>query len=239
VTVAAVILAATEESALADAEGQPRVRRLVDAAWSGGAVPTIVLAPNPLGRVAAALSGSPATLAEPAPVEHGAVAQIARGIDLARSQVSETDAALVWPARLCWVDPETVTSLIEAHGVRPDVLLQPAYGGEVGWPILLPTSALDRLRKLGSGRKPAELVDDLLDDGVPTEILELGDPGVIHDGSMSRGELPPYLGPGGPPGGHVHEWGAAVADHSEDGPLEGPALAPFGQAVAGDPDQPG
>ena len=36
-TVAAVILAASPESALADADGVPRVRRIVDSAWSGGA----------------------------------------------------------------------------------------------------------------------------------------------------------------------------------------------------------
>ena len=61
-TVAAVILAATPESALADADGQPRVRRLVDVAWAGGAVPVIVVAPDPDGLVAAALAGAPATL---------------------------------------------------------------------------------------------------------------------------------------------------------------------------------
>ena len=238
-TVAAVILAATEESALADADGQPRVRRLIDAAWSGGAVPAVVVAPDPSGRVAAALAGAPATLAEPAAVDAGPVAQITRGFDVAVSQVHETDAVLVWPARLCWVDPETVTSLIEAHGVRPGILLRPAYDGQAGWPIVLPSSAAARLRSLGSERMPDELVDDLLAGGQPNEILELGDPGVVHDGSIERRDLPPFLGPDQPAGGHVHEWGAAVADHSEEAPLEGPALAPYGQAVAGDPDQPG
>ena len=38
-TVAAVILSATAEGSLADTLGQPRVRRLVDLAWSGGALP--------------------------------------------------------------------------------------------------------------------------------------------------------------------------------------------------------
>ncbi|TME83182.1 MAG: hypothetical protein E6I45_04300 [Chloroflexi bacterium] len=238
-TVAAVILAATEESALADADGQPRVRRLVDAAWSGGAVPAVVVAPDPSGKVAAALAGAPATLAEPAPQERGPLGQIARGIDVAVSQVRETDAALVWPARLCWVDPETVTSLIEAHGVRDGVLLRPTYEGQAGWPIVLPSSALADLRSLDPERMPDELVDDLLAAGQVQELLELGDPGVVHDGSVARRDLPPYLGPVEPAGGHVHEWGAAVADHSDETPLEGPALAPYGQAVAGDPDQPG
>jgi hypothetical protein len=47
------------------------------------------------------------------------------------------------------------------------------------------------------------------------------------------------VGPDEPPAGHVHEWGESIADVPEDAPLEGPALAPYGQAVAGDPDQPG
>jgi hypothetical protein len=42
-TVAAVILSATAEGALADALGQRRVRRLVDIAWSGGALPVVVV----------------------------------------------------------------------------------------------------------------------------------------------------------------------------------------------------
>jgi hypothetical protein len=70
-------------------------------------------------------------------------------------------------------------------------------------------------------------------------VIDLGDPGVTHDVSTARADLPPYIGPGEPPAGHVHEWGAAIADFPDDAPLEGPALAPYGQAAASDPDQPG
>jgi hypothetical protein len=104
---------------------------------------------------------------------------------------------------------------------------------------VLPSSALADLRSLDPERMPDELVDDLLAAGQVQELLELGDPGVVHDGSVARRDLPPYFGPVEPAGGHAHEWGAAVADHSDETPLEGPALAPYGQAVAGDPDQPG
>ena len=62
-TVAAVILCATAEGALADTLGQPRVRRLVDIAWSGGALPVVVVAPDPEGAVAASLVGSEAVYA--------------------------------------------------------------------------------------------------------------------------------------------------------------------------------
>ena len=60
---------------------------------------------------------------------------------------------------------------------------------------------------------------------------------MTHDLSVARRDLPPYVGPAVPAGGHAHEWGAAAADVPEDGPLEGPALAPYGQAADEDHDQ--
>ena len=117
-TVAALILCATTDSAIADTDGRVAVRRMVESAWAGGAVPIVVVAPERDGAVAAALAGSPAVLAEPAPAEGGPVAQIRRAMAVALERVTETDAGLVWPGAMVWVDPETVTSLIEAYGVR-------------------------------------------------------------------------------------------------------------------------
>jgi hypothetical protein len=77
-TVAAVILSATAAGAVADTLGQPRVRRLVDIAWSGGALPVVVVAPDPDGAVARALVGSEATYGSPAPAEAGPAGQMSR-----------------------------------------------------------------------------------------------------------------------------------------------------------------
>jgi CTP:molybdopterin cytidylyltransferase MocA len=229
VTVAAVILAASTESALADAEGQVRVRRLADAAWSGGALPIVVVAPELDGKVAAALAGAAVTLAEPAPVEQGPAAQIARGISVATTTVRDIDAALIWPARMVWVGPETVTSLIEAHGVDLATILRPAYDGTPGWPVLLPLAAAAGLQGMAPDRMPDAIIDDLAR-GTELRLIELGDPGTIHDASTARKDLPAYEGPSEPPAAHAHEWGAALADDPEDSPLEGPALAPYAQA---------
>ena len=109
-TVAAVILHARAEGALADAAGRPAVRRAVESAWAGGATPIVVVSFDPDGAVAAALAGSPAVLAEPGPVEGGPVGQIARGMQIAAEQVSDTDGCLIWPGRMAWVDAETVTT---------------------------------------------------------------------------------------------------------------------------------
>ncbi len=59
-TVAAVILSSTAEGSLAETQGQPRVRRLADIGWSGGALLIIVVSPDDDGSVLAALAGSEA-----------------------------------------------------------------------------------------------------------------------------------------------------------------------------------
>lgn len=229
-TVAAVILAASPESALADADGLPAVRRIADAAWAGGATPIVVVSFDPDGAVAAALTGAPVTLAEPAPREDGPKAQMARGAEVARAEVADTDAVLLWPARLAWVGPETATSLIELHGTAPDALLRPTWDGEPGWPVVLPLAALSALRAVGADRMPPFVLDDLVAAGVADRMVDLGDPGVTIDVDTPRADLPPYIGPEDPIVGHVHEWGAAQADLPDDGPLEGPSLAPYAPA---------
>ena len=40
-----------------------------------------------------------------------------------------------------------------------------------------------------------------------------------------------YQGPPEPVGGPAPEWGAAAAEMPDEAPLEGPALAPYGQAA--------
>ncbi|MEW5989772.1 MAG: NTP transferase domain-containing protein [Chloroflexota bacterium] len=227
-TVAAVILATSADSALADAAGVSRVRRIADAAWAGGAMPIVVVAPDPDGAVALSLAGAPVTLGTPAPPEGGPVAQIVRAIELAMAEISGTEAALVWPARLCWAGPETVTSLIEAHGVDRQTVLRPAYRGEAGWPALLPVGALGAFRNLSPSLMPGDLLLALAEGGsAAARTIDLGDPGTVIDGATPRDELPPYDGPAEPAAPHVHEWGAAVAATPEEAPLTGPAVASY------------
>ncbi len=208
-TVAAVILCATPEGALADTLGQPRVRRLVDIAWSGGALPVVVVAPDPDGSVARALLGSEAVHGSPAPPEAGPVGQMVRGIEFALADVRDTTAVLLWPGRMTWVGPETVTSLIEAHGVNEGTMLRPTWHGDAGWPVLVPTAHLTTLRAVAPHTMPPDVIEALA--GIlPTRGIELGDPGVVHDAETPLTALPPYEGPSDPPAGHTHEWGDDV-----------------------------
>lgn len=209
-TVAAVILSASADGAVTPTEGQPRVRRLADIAWSGGALPVIVVSPDPDGSVAKALLGSEAVLGTPAPMEAGPAGQMLRGTELAMAEVRDTTAVLLWPARMTWVGPETVTSLIEAHGLDGTTVLRPAWQGEPGWPVLVPTAHLAVLAAVEPTRMPPDVIEDLAA-AIPSRIVEVGDPGVIHDVDTSRAELPAYEGPPDPPAGHTHEWGADVA----------------------------
>ena len=216
-TVAACILAASPESALRDVEGVPNARRIVDTAWAGGALPVVVVAPDPDGRIAVALAGSPAILGTPAPVESGPVGQICRAIDLARGEIEATTGALVWPATYGWVDAETVTSLIEAHGADPGPALRPAFAGDPGWPVLVPADRLETLRALAPDLLPDALAEALWAAG-PARVIDLGDPGATHTLAVPRADLPPFAGPPEPPPDHRHEWGAAAAAEPDAAP---------------------
>jgi hypothetical protein len=108
---------------------------------------------------------------------------------------------------MTWVDPETVTSLIEAHGRSPHELLRPERAGQPGWPVLVPAG---EVKTVLGGTAPATLDSRLahLDIGR----VELGDPGSILGNEVSLDALPDYAGPPEPVGGPPPEWGAAAAD---------------------------
>ncbi|MDP8905264.1 MAG: NTP transferase domain-containing protein [Chloroflexota bacterium] len=235
-TVAALILCPSAERAVADVAGRAAVRRVVESAWAGGATPIVVVAPDADGDVARALAGSAAVLAEPAPAHEGALGQVMHGLRVAARQVTGTDAALVWPGRFVWVDAETVTSLIEAHGSDPDTLLRPAYVGQPGLPVLLPVQHSAALTQLEPGEAPDDVLIDIGTTAVPVRTIEVGDPGVVHDLSTPIDDLPAFSGPPEPVAGPPPEWGLAAADASDERPLEGPALAPYAQAADADAD---
>lgn len=207
-TVAAVILARSPEVALASLGPTTRLRRLVDVAWSGGAVPTVVVAPDPEGLLEAALAGAEATCLPDPPAAVESVGSALAGLARAAAIVEATEAALLWPVEMAWVDPETVTSLIEAHGVDRRVVIRPAYAGRPGSPVLVPRVVLEAWRTL----PPTTPIEAALAALGAVRLLDLGDPGTVVDAATPPEALPPYVGPVAPPADHVHEWGEAVAE---------------------------
>ena len=233
-TVGAVVVPASVEEALFDAAGRIAVRRIVDAAWAGGALPVVVVVGDDAeGSVASALAGSPATRTDPGDLVGAAACAI--GARAALEAVSDTSALLLWPGRMTWVDPETVTSLIEAHGRAPDRVIRPRRAGQVGWPVLVPVALVEEVLgapgtlgvsgvsgvalggpgTLGgpgvlSGPGGLDLEARLALASVDT--VELGDPGSVLGREVALDALPDYAGPPEPVGGPPPEWGAAAAD---------------------------
>lgn len=208
-TVGVVIVPGGVDEAVADASGRAAVRRIVDAAWAGGAMPIVVVQDDVDGHVAAVLVGSPALL-----VDDGGRSDrdaYRRGAEAAAASVRETSAVLLWPGRMTWADPETVTSLIEAHGGAPDSVQRPYRDGQPGWPVLLPVDRVEAILQ-----EPGASLDEVLLSAADV-LLELGDPGSVLGNEVSLGELPDYLGPREPVGGPSPEWGAAAADAPEAG----------------------
>lgn len=192
-TVAAIVLVPDPAAALRDADGVPVIRRVAHAAWSGGALPLVLVSEDADGKLAGAVADLAVTAASPAGVAPG-IAWFVAGQLAALAAVSETTAGLLWPFRHAWVDPETITSLVEAHGLTPEAIVQPAYAGKTGFPILVPITLTERLAGL-AGRSGSEAVAALIAEGVPARVLELGDPGIVHDMATAHSALPAYQGP--------------------------------------------
>jgi CTP:molybdopterin cytidylyltransferase MocA len=216
-TVAAVVIVPESPDALAPADGEPALRRVAQAAWSGGALPTVVVAPEPSEDLRLAAAGLGVSLTSPGPDEPRGIAWFVHGMRAAVASVAETSAALLWPFRFVWVDPETVTSLVEAHGSNPDAIVRAAYAGQPGFPILFPVTSVDRLAAL-SGLHAEEAIQSLAAAGVAIRQIELGDPGIVHDISTSRGDLPSYQGPAEPASGPPPEWNSVLAAQASDPP---------------------
>jgi CTP:molybdopterin cytidylyltransferase MocA len=214
VTVAAIVLAPDAVAALSDADGEPAVRRVVHAAWAGGALPIMIVAEDTDGKLAEAVAGLPAMVTRPGADETPGIAWFVHGQRAATAAVAETTAGLLWPFRYVWVDPETVTSLVEAHGATPGQIVRPVLSGQPGFPILVPVAFANHLAAritLHGGESVAAVVAE----GVPLRELELGDPGIVHDISTPRSGLPGYQGPPQPAAGAPPEWNAELGARAQ------------------------
>ncbi len=201
-TVAALIVAGRPE---AGAPTPAEVRRIAESAWAGGAWPLRIVAtaaaPAVLGTV------TDATPAERAPAGHRTIAAASAG--LLRS-VRGTSAVLLWPADHPWVDPETVTLLLQAHGAWPDAIVR-AEDETPGMPVLVPIAhALTAPEAPRADALPV-LLARLSDTGVRIVGIHVGDAGTTHDRTHERDRLPPYRGPDRPLA-DPPDWGAATGD---------------------------
>lgn len=213
-TVAAIVLVPDAAAAVGNADGEPAIRRVAHAAWAGGALPIVVVAGDPSARLAEAVADSPVTMARPLPGQAPGIAWFVSGLKASLAAVTETTAGLLWPFRHAWLDPETVTSLVEAHGQAPEAIVRPAFAGRAGFPILVPISLMSRLEEQ-TGLHGEEAVAALVANGAPLRVLELGDPGIVYDVGTPRSSLPDYQGPPRPSGGPPPEWNAELGAQAQ------------------------
>ena len=120
-TVAALIL--TDPRSAATPDAPVALTRLIEAAWSGGAQPILVLGHASDERLAPLARGTATT-------DTAAAAREAAEL------VGGTSALLLLPTTHAGIDPETITALIAAHGRTPDRTLAAAWNGSAG-PVLL------------------------------------------------------------------------------------------------------
>jgi len=99
--------------------------RLVDAAWSGGAHPILV-------------SGLAAGTEPPTPARRTTANDPVAALADACGQVQGTSAIILLPYSHAGIDPESITTLIAAHGRAPATLLTAAHEGQAGPVRLLP-----------------------------------------------------------------------------------------------------
>jgi CTP:molybdopterin cytidylyltransferase MocA len=216
VTVAAVVLAPDHDDAHAEVGGVAAIRRIADIAWAGGALPIVVVTRDEAAAldVGGPLSGAAGAIVVPLDQANADADALAAGIAAARDQVDGTDSVLVWPGRYVHVDAETVTSLIEAHGVGRGAVLVPTYDGTPGWPLLVPVEAAASLAggagMAGGAVRLGDLAGALRGAGIQTRLIELGDPGTVHDMGTPAADVPEFRGPPEPVAGSAPDWGERV-----------------------------
>ena len=93
-TVAAIVLVPDLDVALSDADGEPAIRRLCQAAWAGGAMPIVLVVAGESSPLAAALADLPVAVANAAAEGAPGVAWFVFGLHSAVTAVAETSAGI-------------------------------------------------------------------------------------------------------------------------------------------------
>jgi len=171
-TVAAIVLVPDSAAASADAGGDPVIRRLVHAAWVGRSDAHRDRCRGH-GRASSGCRSRHACDADRPYCRPAARHSLVRERSASGTRRRNRDVgrpAVAGPPRL--VDPETVTSLVEAHGAMPDAIVWPAYAGQTGFPILVPATLIERLAG-HLGLNGADAVTALIAEGVPVRVVEL------------------------------------------------------------------
>jgi molybdenum cofactor cytidylyltransferase len=147
---AAIVLAAGRSTRMgaankltADIDGQPMVRRVVEAALASKARPVLVVTGHRAADVVAALAGLDATLVTNPDYAVGLSSSLKAGV---RALPADCDGALIVLGDMPRIAAEHLDRLIGAFA--PDVIVVPVHEGRRGNPVLWPAKDFPELLQL-------------------------------------------------------------------------------------------
>ena len=194
--VAAIVLAAGlsrrmggPNKLLAELDGTPIVRRVVQALLASKADPVLVVVGHQAERIREALAGLAVRFVENAAYEEGLGASLRAGVEAVGEDV---DGALVALGDMPWIRPEHADALIDAFDPKgPYTICVPIHDRKRGHPVLWSSRHFGEMRKLGGDVGARELLERHAE-AVRTVIVD--DPAVhldIDTPEMLAGAAPP------------------------------------------------
>ena len=178
-SVAAVVLAAGRSSRyraaggaeptklVAEIEGEPIVRRAVEAALASRARPVVVVAGHARDAVEAALAGLPVALAFNPDFATGIASSLRTAL---RALPADADAALVLLGDMPKVDAALIDRLIDAFDAAPEAwAVAPVAEGRRGNPVLLARPLFEAAMRLEGDEGARRLLSSLS----PNRIIEV------------------------------------------------------------------
>ncbi len=175
--VAAVVLAAGRSTRmgeanklLAELDGRPIVRHVVQAALASGAAETIVVTGHEGDKVAAALDGTAARIVANPDHALGMSTSLAAGI---ASVSPDCEAAIVLLGDMPRLTAAMIDRMIAAAAASPaDAIVMACHGGERGNPVLWPRRDFDALRAITGDKGARNLIGEHGDRIVAVELGE-------------------------------------------------------------------
>jgi molybdenum cofactor cytidylyltransferase len=181
--VAAIVLAAGlsrrmggQNKLLAEIDGTPIVRRVVQTLVASRADPVLVVVGHQADRIRAALAGLAVRFVENAAYEEGLGASLRAGVEAVGDDV---DGALVALGDMPWIRAEHVDLLIEAFDPEgPHTICVPVHDRKRGHPVLWSSRHFGEMRKLGGDVGARELLERHAD---AVQAVVVDDPAVHLD----------------------------------------------------------
>jgi molybdenum cofactor cytidylyltransferase len=180
--VAAIVLAAgrstrmgPQNKLLADIDGTPMVRRVVETALASKARPVLVVTGHMAAEVAAALAGLDVTLVPNPDYATGLASSLKTGI---RAVPGDCDGALILLGDMPGIAAEHADRLVDAFGEAPATIVVPVHEGRQGNPVIWPRSFFSELLQLEGDAGAKRLIAVHRDD---VREVELGTMGIFAD----------------------------------------------------------